>query len=301
MTAPRQVLPHATMMITRRCLNRMFLLRPSAVTNDVFRFVLAVAAQRHQVQIHAYCVLSNHFHCVLTDTQGNLPAFEQYLDSLVARALNALHGRWETFWAPGSYSAVRLVSPEDILAKMAYVLANPAAAGLVRRGEEWPGLWSRPELLGHGPVEVKRPDHFFRPGGPLPESASLELTCPPGFESTDTLRVALRAEVAALEDAAARRLGKEGRGFLGAPKVLAQRPDARPSGGEPRRGTNPRVACQDTWKRAEAIVRLKEFLVAYRHAWEAFAQGIRDTVFPEGTYWMRVAYGVHCTQSGAAA
>jgi len=130
MTPPRQVLPDTTVMITRRCLGRMFLLRPSKLTNDVFRFLLAVAAERHGVEVHAFCVLSNHFHCVVTDRKGTLPAFEQLLDSLVARALNALHGRWESFWAPGSYSAVTLATPEDVLAKTGYVVANPA--GLVR-------------------------------------------------------------------------------------------------------------------------------------------------------------------------
>jgi hypothetical protein len=39
----------------------------------------------------------------------------RYLNQFVARTLNAAHGRWENFWAPGSYSAVRLVSPEDVV------------------------------------------------------------------------------------------------------------------------------------------------------------------------------------------
>lgn len=31
---------------------------------------------------------------------------DQFLDALVARAINASLGRWEAFWAPNSYSAV---------------------------------------------------------------------------------------------------------------------------------------------------------------------------------------------------
>jgi putative transposase len=102
MTAPRQVLPDTTYLITRRCAQRQFLLRPSPITNEVFLYVLAVAARRFQVCVHAFCVLSNHFHLVVTDPGARLPAFEQYLDSLVARALNASLGRWESFWAPSS-------------------------------------------------------------------------------------------------------------------------------------------------------------------------------------------------------
>ena len=144
MTAPRRIVKGTTYLITRRCFDRMFLLRPSALTNAVFEYALAMTAQRYGIQLHAYCVLSNHWHCVLTDPRGKLPKFQRDLGSIVARALNAAHGRWESFWAPGSYSAVALQTAEDVLDKMAYVLANPVAAGLVRQGAEWPGLWSAP-------------------------------------------------------------------------------------------------------------------------------------------------------------
>ncbi len=212
----------------------------------------------------------------------------------MARSINALHGRWESFWAPGSYSAVALVSPQDVLAKCAYVLANPAAAGLVRRGSEWPGLWSAPAEIGAGPVPVNRPKHFFRAAGPMPEAAAIELVCPPGFASAEDFRHQLAAAVASLEQEAAQEVASSGRTFLGTRRVLAQSPDDRPRPSEPRRGLNPRIAARDKWKRIEAISRLKSFLADYRVAWDAFAKGLRNTVFPHGTYWMRVTYGVRC-------
>jgi REP element-mobilizing transposase RayT len=294
MTAPRRVIENTTYLLTRRCLNRMFLLRPSKLVNGVFQYALAVTAQRYGILIHCYCVLSNHFHCVLTDPLGKLPEFERDLGSILARALNAAHGRWESFWAPGSYSAVALESAQDVLDKMAYVLANPAAAGLVRRGEEWPGLWSSPSLIGAGPTIVTRPEHFFRKNGPLPETAKLELVCPPGFDSVEELRAQLTRAVTRLEDRAARELAAEGRSFMGVARVLTQRPHARPAPGEPRRVLNPRIAARDKWKRIEAISRLKSFQAAYRKAWRAFSDGVRRTLFPEGTYRMRVVFGVAC-------
>jgi hypothetical protein len=193
---------------------------------------------------------------------------------------------------------VALLSTEDVLSKIAYVLANPTTAGLVRRGSEWPGLWSAPAQIGAGPVLVTRPDHFFRVNGPMPEAAPLELVCPPGFASLEDLRRQLVALVARLEDQAARELASEGRSFVGARRILAQKPGARPASGEPRRGLNPRLACRDKWKRIEAILRLKSFLTDYRIAWSAFTRGLRDTIFPFGTYWMRVVYCVSCSDSG---
>lgn len=297
MTAPRQVLPGVTYLVTRRCFGRMLLLRPSALVNEVFEYALAAKAAEYGILLHAYCVMSNHWHCVLTDPGGRLPEFQRDLGSTIARALNADHGRWESFWAPGSYSAVALQTAADVLDKMAYALANPVEAGLVRRAAEWPGLWSAPGRIGAGAREVRRPDHYFRKGGPTPATAQLELTCPRGFGSVKELRERLEDEVRRREDQATRRLEQEGRSFMGASQVLAQRPFARPAIGEPRRGLKPRVASRDKWKRVEAIERLRRFLAEYREAWRAFRGGARATVFPEGTYWMRVTCGVACWSS----
>jgi len=298
MTAPRQVLAGTSYLVTRRCAQRQFLLKPSPVTNEVFRYVLAVAARRFGVQVHAFCVLSNHFHLLVTDPQARLPAFEQYLDSLVARALNASLGRWESFWAPSSYSAVALSTPEAVVEKAAYVLANPVAAGLVRHGRDWPGLWSPPERIGSGPVEVRRPTVFFRPEGGMPETAELELFTPPGFDSPADFRDRLAQALAVLEEQAQRNLSAKGQGFLGQRRVLAQKPTGRPATGEPKRRLSPRVAGRDKWKRVEALSRLAEFRDAYRKAWQALRDGLRDALFPAGTYWLRVAYGVRCAAAG---
>jgi putative transposase len=291
MTAPRQVLPGTTYLVTRRCLQRQFLLKPSTTTNGVFLYVLAVAARRFGVQVHAFCVLSNHFHMVVTDPHAQLPAFHQFLDALVARALNASLGRWETFWAPNSFSAVALASPSDVLDKAAYVLANPVAAGLVRQGREWPGLWSAPDRIGAGALVASRPRHFFNPKGYLPETATLELATPPGFESAEAFRTLL---VAALAEHQVRAAQATSHRFAGVARILAQKPTARPVTGEPRRQLNPRVAARDKWKRIEALSRLVEFLRSYREAWAARRRGARDVVFPPGTYLMRLVHGVPC-------
>jgi putative transposase len=290
-TAPRQILPGASYLVTRRCSERRFFLRPSRLSNAIFLFVLAIAAKRFGVRVHAFCVLSNHFHLVVTDPEARLPAFVQYLCSIVARATNALLGRWEAFWAPGSYSAVRLESPEDIVAKTAYALANPVAARLVRRGTEWPGLRTTPEQIGGTPLRAERPRTFFRSNGYLPAAAELELSVPPGFASAAEFREQLSAASLALEQAA---VSSEGRGVLGVAKVLAQKPWARPPSGEPRRVLNPRVAARDRWKRIEALSRLKEFLSAYRAAWTERRRGMQGVIFPAGTYLLRVLHRVEC-------
>ena len=298
MTPPRQVLQGASYLITRRCSQRQFLLKPSPIVDAVFGYVLAVAAQRYGVLIHVYCVLSNHLHVVLTDPRGRLPAFEQFLDSLLARALNSWYGRWEYFWAPSTYSAVTLITPEDVLEKCAYTLANPVAAGLVEHACHWPGRWSSPDLLSGEPEVIARPKHFFSPGGQMPATAELRLVASPGFASVEAFRAALMERLAAHEKAARAELASKGRRFLGVKRVLAQRHTDFPERGEPRRELNPRVAARDKWKRIEVLVRLKEFVASYREALRRFRSGARDVLFPEGTYLMRVSLGVPCGGSG---
>jgi putative transposase len=300
MTAPRQVLPGTTYLVTRRCSQRQFLLRPSKFTNQTFGYLLAVAAPRFRIEVHAFCVMSNHVHLVVTDPDARLPAFSQFLDSLVARAMNALLGRWEHFWGPSSYSAVALQGLSDVVDKVAYVLANPVAAGLVRHGRMWPGSWSAPEWVGADPLEYVRPAQFFRKQGTtaLPEKAWLGLVAPRGFDSPAEFRNLVSAALELKEMTAAATLAARGRGFLGAKRVLRQLPFGSPARVEPHRGIKPRIASRDTWRRIQALGCLVEFLRAYRRAFEARRRGSASAVFPAGTYLMRVLHGVSCESPG---
>ncbi len=59
---PRQVLPRQFYLITRRCTQRQFLLRPDAETNNAFTYALIEAAQRTQIDVLLPCAMSNHYH-----------------------------------------------------------------------------------------------------------------------------------------------------------------------------------------------------------------------------------------------
>jgi REP element-mobilizing transposase RayT len=295
MTPPRRVLPGTTYLVTRRCSERRFFLKPTQTTSEIFLYVLALAASRYDVLVHAVCALSNHCHLVVTDKKAQLPKFMQYLDSLVARAVNASIGHFEGFWASdGSYSAVEPLDPADVLGKVAYVLANPVAAGLVRRGAEWPGVWTAPDQIGAAKLAARRPSVFFDPKGYLPESVDLELSLPPGFPSVAEFRAVLSGELRALEAKYQADAAREGRRFLGVARVLAQSPFARPRTGGPRFALNPRIAARDKWRRIEGILRLKAFVREYRQSWAARRAGMANVLFPAGTYLLRVLHGVQC-------
>jgi len=296
MSAPRCVLPGVTYLITRRCSERRFFLRPAPDVNAIVRYCLALAAHRHGVALHAVAVLANHYHLVATDTRGQLPRFMHDFDLAVARALNARHAHFESLWAPGSYSAVALADTAAVVDKIAYTLANPVAAGLVRRGDLWPGVISRPSEVGARPRDLSRPPRFFRRAGPraLPATVALALAVPPGLEhlALEKVRALLAAAVTAREEEARR--ARQGRPFLGRRGVLHQRVEDHPRDPAPRFRLHPRVAGRDQGLRIEAVGRLRRFLAAYRRAWEQLKAGVRAVVFPAGTWKLRHELGVRC-------
>jgi REP element-mobilizing transposase RayT len=213
-TAPREVLAGKTYLVTRRCTQRQFLLKPSRRTNQLVRYCLAVAARKTGVLLHAVCVMSNHWHGVLTDPQARLPEFLEHFHRLLARSQNASLGRWENLWSTDKTSVVLLVSDEDVLEKMAYTIANPTAAGLVRTPREWPGVVT--QRMGEH-TRVDMPDVFFDPEGGLPESVTLEFTRPPIYLQLDARRLALHLATAVQRRVrdAREELARQGRKFLG--------------------------------------------------------------------------------------
>lgn len=296
MSRPRCVLSGVTYLLTRRCSEGRFLLRPSAAVNAIIRYCLAVAAERFGVVLHAFAFLSNHFHLVATDLRGQLPLFMHDLDMLLARALNAHHGHFENFWTLGTYSAVALTTVDAIIEKMAYTLANPVAAGLVARSDLWPGVISRPCDIGAPAVLVSRPPAFFRKVGAraLPAQVPLSLQAPPGFDdlSTEQLRALVAERLSAHEERARRQRG--GRPLVGRERILRQSISERPRGNDPHFGLNPRVAGRDRAARLGALEQLRSFFQTYRRAREQLTAGARDVVFPAGTWRLRRELGVPC-------
>ncbi len=292
MSRPRRIIAGETVLGTRRCIERRFLLRPDGVTNMVFLFCLARAARITGVQLHDFQVLSNHYHVVFTDVHGNRPEFFRELNQLVARAVNSAFGRWESFFAPGSYNAPCLVDGDAIEDKSVYVLCNVVEAGLVKLPEYWNGVSSWNMEYGETRV-VKRPKVFFRDS--MPEEEALTLVRPAALypELTDKeARVRLREKAQERSHALAEKLRERGGSFMGMRRVCRQPRASSPNNCPPRRGIRPTVAGKSKWARIEALRCQTAFLEAHRDARLKFENGQRHVRFPSGTYWMVRRYGV---------
>lgn len=307
MSLPRQVIPGADYMITRRCSERRFFLRPDDETNNAFVYCLALAAIRAKVEILFVVAMSNHYHAGLHDPDGNFPVFAEHFHALLARCLNTRLGRFENFWSSEPTSVVRLLEAKDVLDKMVYAYANPAAADLVETIEEWPGVSSFQTALTAGQLTATRPKFFFRadgkePGVIQPESVILPIARPRAFADRTQLEwsALLTEQVRGAE--AGHRAHREaaGKTVLGREAILAQSPFDCPKSAAPHFGISPRIAAKNKWTRIEGLQRCKVFLDRYAQSIKDWMLGATAVVFPAGTYWMRRFARVVCETADSA-
>ena len=102
--------------------------------------LLQANAQEQQVQIHAYVLMSNHLHLLLTPLQNDsLPKMMQAVGRSYVLYFNKRHGRSGTLWE-GRYRSALIQTERYFLACMAYIDLNPVRAGMVAQAADY--LWS---------------------------------------------------------------------------------------------------------------------------------------------------------------
>jgi len=309
MSQPRRIVPRSFYLITRRVAQRMFRLRPSEDINRILEYCMAEAATRFEVKVIAFMVMSNHYHAVVYDPLGKLPAFLERFHKMVAKAVNAHQERWENLWSTEETCVTRLVTLEDVFDKVVYVLMNPVAAHLVEKVADWPGASSWPRM-GRGAKVVKRPTAYFRKDGVMPATATLVVSTPPGLKGETAAdwikRVRREVKLRELEARTKRRAGAPP--VVGRKGVLATNPFGAPKTAAPHRKLRPALACKDKDKMTTERAILKGFRTAYRSALALLLKrlpkgdlkGEPKIEFPAGT-WRWKHLGVRCRRPPAAA
>ena len=280
-------------MVTRRCTQRQFLLRPDPVTNEAVLYCVGVAAEAHGIELHGVTCMSNTLCINCRDVRGEGPRFRQYLISLLARFMNVHRSRWEAFWSSDEPSVVELCDAEAELGMLVYNLTDPVRQQLVDKVYNWPGVSSLRHQLSGKPVRVKRPKKFFRNDGKMPAEVELRFVPPPGWAhlEQDEWAKLLRERVEAVEAQMAAKRRQDGSRVAGRKAVLRRSPFSCPNTPPPRRNLNPRIACRNKQKRLEAVDRLKRFQHRYEQALAQCVAGVRDVLFPAGT-WQLVQLGL---------
>lgn len=136
---PRLTLPGYPHHVIQRGNNRQPIFASSADYQTLLD-LLDENAKKFGVAIHAYVLMSNHFHLLVTpQTVEGLPQMMQAVGRRYVRYFNDRQKRSGTLWE-GRYKSTLIQSERYLLACMSYIDLNPVRAGLVAQVRDYP--WS---------------------------------------------------------------------------------------------------------------------------------------------------------------
>jgi REP element-mobilizing transposase RayT len=105
----------------------------------IFLECLAAAASRYALQVHAYCLLGNHFHLLLLSEKGQLSDGMRLLSARFTQRINYRDKRDGPIFR-GRFTSLSIKSDDHLVRVSRYIHRNPVDAGLVHEPEDW--QWS---------------------------------------------------------------------------------------------------------------------------------------------------------------
>ena len=106
---------------------------------EKFLSYLESATIRYGAKIHAYCLMSNHFHLLLETPLGNLSEIMQHINGAYTTYFNVKRKRAGHLFQ-GRFTAI-LVEADEYAAELSrYIHLNPVRAAMASKPEEYP--WS---------------------------------------------------------------------------------------------------------------------------------------------------------------
>ena len=297
MSMPYCFIKGATYHVSQRCFDRKLKINPSKSVNNAILFSLCYALHKYDIEIHAFCFMSNHFHLILTDNEARLGDFMSVLNSLISRFLKVACGMKGPVWDPRPYSRQVLVDEESIINMIVYTITNPVTATLVPNPEDWPGLISTPKDLCTKNLKAIRPKQYFSPHGVTPEKINFQLSIPPKLkkkfsiaEFKSLIEKKVKNQITEIKTL----VRKSKSSFLGKNKILRQSRNKKPKSPPRKSNINPKIVCKDSKLRVRVLKMLKQFQIEYREAFLLFRSGDKSAKFPQGTFKLRRDANVKC-------
>jgi putative transposase len=103
------------------------------------------AARRFGWELHAYCLMPNHYHLVVETSHDRLSRGMHRLNGLYADHFNGRHDRVGHLFQ-GRYSAYVIDDERHFGSAITYLAYNPVRAGLCDRASDWPWAMSLYEV-----------------------------------------------------------------------------------------------------------------------------------------------------------
>ena len=99
---------------------------------------LEEGAEKYSVEVHAYCIMGNHFHILATTNEANISEFMHRLQT--AYVVYMVKRGWVGHVFAGRFEAQVIKEKEYLLNLIKYIHLNPVRAAMVGRPEAYP--WS---------------------------------------------------------------------------------------------------------------------------------------------------------------
>ena len=155
---PRYFVDGQTQHIIQRGNNR----EPIFARKDDYRFYLECledAIERYACVIHAYVLMTNHVHLLVTpDTEESLPKTLQSVGRRYVQYFNYCYGRTGTLWE-GRYRATLIDSDSYLLTCMRYIEMNPVRSDMVKHPGDY--SWSSFRANAYGEDDTLVTPHLL--------------------------------------------------------------------------------------------------------------------------------------------
>jgi len=106
---------------------------------QVFLDVVAAVWERYNWAVHAYCLMTNHYHLLVETPDANLSKGMRQLNGVYTQRFNRIYKRTGHVFQ-GRYKAILVQKDAYLLELARYVVLNPVRARMVRAARDWP--WS---------------------------------------------------------------------------------------------------------------------------------------------------------------
>ncbi|HYN11707.1 MAG TPA: transposase [Burkholderiales bacterium] len=136
----------------------------SDADRSFYLFHLARALDRFDCDLHAYCLMTNHVHLLLTPKEADgCGSLMKHVGQVHSQYVNRTYARTGSLWE-GRYRSCLVQSETYLLACYRYIELNPVRAGLVQHPRDYP--WSSYRLNAESaqPGMITPHDEYVRLG-----------------------------------------------------------------------------------------------------------------------------------------
>ncbi|BDV43603.1 transposase [Geotalea uraniireducens] len=102
---------------------------------EKFLDYLSSATERYGAAVHAYCLMSNHYHLLLETPEGNLSEIMRHINGAYTTYFNIKRKRSGHLFQ-GRYKAILIEADEYLVELSRYIHLNPVKAGMVEKPEQ---------------------------------------------------------------------------------------------------------------------------------------------------------------------